>query len=68
MKQEILAGSVLAIIGLSLLIVSPSKLWMITEKWKTDEDGKPSLSYCILMRVLGIVFAGVGVALAVSRL
>ena len=68
MKQEVIAGIVLCIIGISLLAVSPDKLWAVTEKWKTNGDGQPSKGYAVLMRILGIVFAGTGGVLAVWSL
>ena len=36
MKQELIGGLVLCLIGLGLLIVPPVTLWTLTEKWKTE--------------------------------
>ena len=66
MKQELIGGLVLCLIGLGLLFVSPFRLWTITEKWKTEGGEKPSRKYVVLMRILGAVFAVAGCALAVS--
>lgn len=55
------AGLILCVIGLSFLLVPPNRLWTITEKWKTKDGAQPSKSFAVLMRVLGIVFAAVGV-------
>ena len=66
MRQELMGGLVLCLMGLGLLFVSPIKLWTITEKWKIQEDGQPSKKYAVLIRILGAVFAAAGCALAVS--
>ena len=66
MKQELIGGLVLCMIGLGLLFVSPIKLWTITEKWKTEGGEQPSRKYVLLIRILGAVFAAAGCALAVS--
>jgi hypothetical protein len=60
MKQELVAGIVLGVIGLSLVVVPPEKWWTLTEKWKTKDGSQPSKGYAVLMRVLGAVFALVG--------
>ena len=57
MRQELIGGLVLCLIGLGLLFVSPIKLWTITEKWKIQDDGQPSKKYAVLIRILGAVFA-----------
>ena len=66
MKQELIGGLVLCLIGLGLLFVSPHRLWTLTEKWKTQGGERPSKEYMILIRVLGAVFAAAGGILAVS--
>ena len=66
MKQELIGGLVLCLIGLGLLFVSPFRLWTITEKWKTEGGEQPSRKYVVLIRILGAVFAVAGCALAVS--
>ena len=66
MKQELIGGLVLCMIGLGLLFVSPFRLWTITEKWKTEGGEQPSKKYVVLIRVLGAVFTAAGCALAVS--
>ena len=35
MKQEIIAGIILGVMGLSMLLLPAKTLWKITEKWKT---------------------------------
>ena len=60
MNQELTAGIVFCLLGLSLLFLSPDKLWMVTEKWKTKDGGQPSKSYTVVMRMLGIVFSLAG--------
>ena len=60
MKQELVAGVILGIIGLSLVVVPPARLRALTEKWKTKDGSQPSKSYAVLMKVLGAVFALVG--------
>ena len=66
MKQELIGGLVLCLIGLSLLFISPVTLWTLTEKWKTQGGEGPTKEYTMLIRVLGSVFAIAGCALAVS--
>ena len=66
MKQELIGGLVLCLIGLGLLFVSPFRLWTLTEKWKTEGGEQPSRKYVVLIRILGAVFAVTGCALAVS--
>ena len=68
MKQELIGGLVLCLIGLGLLIVPPVTLWTFTEKWKTEGGEQPSKKYVVLIRILGAVFAAAGCALAVSGL
>ena len=60
MKQEIIAGIILGVMGLSMLLLPPKTLWKITEKWKTKGAGQPSGKYIVIMRILGVVFAAVG--------
>ncbi|MBQ6384120.1 MAG: hypothetical protein IJQ88_05545 [Clostridia bacterium] len=68
MKQELTAGIVICLIGLSLLLIPAGKLWAITEKWKTREGGQPSKGYTIMMRILGAVFSVLGIILIVCGL
>ena len=68
MKQELTAGIVICLIGLSLLLIPAGKLWVITEKWKTREGGQPSKGYTIMMRILGAVFSVLGIILIVCGL
>ena len=60
MRQELVAGIILGVIGLSLVAVPPARLWALTEKWKTKDGSQPSKGYAVLMRVLGAVFALTG--------
>ena len=66
MKQELIGGLVLCLIGLGLVFVPPVTLWTLTEKWKTEGGKRPSTKYVVLIRILGAVFAVAGGALAVS--
>ena len=68
MKQELIAGIVIGLIGLSLLRIPVGTLWTITEKWKTREGGQPSKGYAVIMRALGSVFSAVGIILIVYGL
>ena len=66
MIQEVISGIVLCVMGLCLLFVSIDKIWTIAEKWKTIGGERPSKSYVIITRALGIVFIIVGGGLLVS--
>ena len=68
MKQELIAGIMLCLIGLSLLLIPADKLWAFTEKWKSRDGGQPSGGYAVLMRILGAVFSAVGMILVISGL
>ncbi len=68
MKQELIAGIVIGLIGLSLLLIPTGTLWTLTEKWKTREGGQPSKGYAVIMRALGSVFSAVGIILIVYGL
>ena len=68
MIQEVIAGIVLCVMGFCLLFVSANKIWSITEKWKTIGGERPSNSYVVITRALGIVFIIVGGGLLVSSL
>lgn len=65
MKQELLAGISLCVIGLILLVVPAKAIWTVTEKWKTKNGDAPSKNYTILIRALGAVFSIVGITLMV---
>ena len=66
MKQELIGGLVLCLIGLGMLFVPPVTLWTFTEKRKTEEGEQLSKKYAVLIRVLGAIFAVTGCALAIS--
>ena len=68
MKQELVGGIVIIVIGLSLRFLPIGILWAFTEKWKTEGGGQPSKSYTILMRTVGTVFSVFGAALIVYGL
>ncbi len=68
MKQEVIAGIVICLIGLCLLLFPIEKLWAVTEKWKSRDGGGPSKGYATLMRILGAVFAATGTALIIAGL
>ena len=53
MKQELMAGIAIGLIGLCLLLIPIGKLWAITEQWKSKGNSQPSRNYTMLMRVLG---------------
>ncbi len=56
MNQELFAGIVLCIMGLCMLLISPLRIWAVTDKWKTAGARQPSRSFVIITRILGIVF------------
>ena len=66
--QEVIPGIVMCVIGFCLLFVSVDKIWAVAEKWKTIGGERPSKSYVVITRTLGIVFILVGVGLLVSGL
>ena len=66
MKQELIGGLILCLIGLGSVFVPPVTLWALTERWKTEGGKGPSKQYVVLIRILGAVFAVVGCTLAVS--
>ena len=67
MKQEVLAGIILFVMGLCFMTLSPEKLWTFSEKWKTEDGTKPSKSYIAVMRILGIILALTGAVLVIKR-
>jgi uncharacterized membrane protein len=66
--QEVIPGIVMCVMGFCLLFVSVDKIWTVAEKWKTIGGERPSKSYVIITRTLGIVFLVVGVGLLVNCL
>ncbi len=68
MKQEVIAGIVLCAMGLAMLLLKTGAWWKAAEKWKTKGGSGPSGSYTVLLRVLGVVFFGAGIVLALSGL
>jgi len=65
MKQEIIAGIILGIMGLCMLLLPPKTLWKITDGWKTKGAGQPTEKNIVIMRVLGTVFTMTGGALLI---
>jgi hypothetical protein len=68
MIQEVIPGIVLCAMGFCLLFVSVDKIWTLAEKWKTIGGERPSKSYVVITRALGIVFILVGGGLLVNCL
>jgi uncharacterized membrane protein len=68
MIQDVIPGIVMCVIGFCLLFISVDKIWAIAEKWKTIGGDRPSKSYAVITRTLGIVFLVVGVGLLVNCL
>ena len=68
MKQEAIAGMILCAMGLAMLLISPNVWWKVAEKWKTKDGCGPAKSYTVILRVLGVVFSGARIALALSSL
>ena len=68
MKQEVIAGIILCAMGLAMLLISPNAWWRVAEKWKTKDGSVPSGSYTVFLRVLGVVFVGAGITLALSHM
>jgi len=68
MKQEAIAGMILCAMGLAMLLISPNVWWKVAEKWKTKDGSGPAKSYTVILRVLGVVFSGARIALALSSL
>ena len=68
MIQEFIPGIVMCVMGFCLLFVSADKIWTVAEKWKTIGGERPSKSYVVITRVLGIVFMIAGLGLLVFSL
>ena len=68
MKQEAIAGMILCAMGLAMLLISPNVWWKVAEKWKTKDGSGPAKSYTVILRVLGVVFSGARIALALGSL
>ena len=68
MKQEVIAGMILCAMGLAMLLISPNAWWKAAEKWKTEDGSGPTKSYTVSLHVLGVLFFGAGIALALSSL
>ena len=62
MNQEQIAGIVLCAIGL-VLSFGPTRLWKLTESWKSQGSSAPSDTYRRVIRVVGGATLGVGVLL-----
>lgn len=62
MKQEMLAGIVIGMIGLALCLF-PAQLWKLTEAWKNRQSGTPSNQYSLVLRIVGGAFCCFGVLL-----
>ena len=65
MKQEVIPAIVMCVMGAGLLFVPANKVWSVTEKWKTIGGKRPSKSFVIITRVLGLVFVAAGLGLLV---
>ena len=65
MIQEFIPGIVMCVMGFCLLLISADKIWTVSEKWKTIGGERPSKSYVIITRALGIVFMIAGLGLLV---
>ena len=50
------------------MFASADKIWTVAEKWKTVGGERPSKSYTVITRALGVVFLVVGGYLLVSSL
>ena len=68
MIQEFIPGIVMCVMGFCLLFISADKIWTVSEKWKTIGGERPSKSYVIITRALGIVFMIAGLGLLVCSL
>ena len=68
MNQEDVAGIILCVMGLALLLIPPNTWWRVAEKWKTEDGSGPTKSYTVSLHVLGVLFFGAGIALALSSL
>jgi len=52
------------LIGL-LMLIRPGVLWIITEKWKSDDATEPSDLYKISTRIGGVMFTLVGLGVCI---
>lgn len=60
MKQEHIAGILLALIALAILIF-PKQIWKFAESWKNKEKSAPSDSYLVIVRCVAAVLLIVGI-------
>lgn len=65
MEQSNIAGIILSLMGL-LLCIFPAKIWRLSEKWKSSSASAPSAIYMTVMRIVGGVFIGLGILLALG--
>ena len=68
MRQERIAGIILCAMGSAMLLIPPNVWWRVAEKWKTKDGNGPAKSYTVFLRLLGVVFVGAGIMLALSSL
>lgn len=65
MKQSNIAGIILCLMGV-LLCAFPLVIWEISEKWKSNSASAPSAKYTTTLRIVGGIFIGLGILLALG--
>lgn len=66
MKQELLTAIALFVMGGCMMLISPKKIWSVTDKWKTSGGERPSKAFVYITRLLGLVFVAAGCYLLFS--
>ena len=70
MRQETVAGIVLCVIGPEMLLIPPQAWWTVAECGEVGKkDGcGPARSQTVVLRLMGMVFAGEGIPLVLNVL
>lgn len=64
MLWSIIGGLVIVIVG-GFYFFKPNLLWKLTEKWKSYDADQPSDLYLLSIKLIGIVFVILGIAMMI---
>lgn len=65
MAQSQIAGIVLIVMGI-VIALACKFIWKIGESWKSNRSEGPSKVFVLICRILGAVFAVVGILLSLN--